>query len=1081
MVNFSAVTGLQGPLGRLPAALLHCLLLALLFGLPSQARAQAPAWAAALAPTQTSASGTANTRATAVNTAGDVLLTGSFTGTVSFGATTLLSAGNSDVFVAKWNTAAGTWAWAVAGGGGGSDYGSGIATSGSSVYITGTVYSTSNVQFGGTPLAGVNATAGYDVVVAKYTDAGTSATYGWAVAGGGAGYDIGNGIALSGSSVYVTGYATNNLANANGVQFGGVALPGASTTVSYDVFVAKYTDVGTSATYGWAVAGGGDSGDVGNGIAVSGSSVYVTGSVYGEATNAGGVQFGGKPLPGASTSYSTDVFVAKYTDVGTSATYGWAVAGGGTNTDIGYGIAASGSSVYVTGVFYGGGQFGGKALPSASSLASQDAFVAKYTDAGSSATYGWAVAGGGRGADYGTSIAASSGNVYITGTVDNTSGAQFGGVVLAGAGLLSSQEVFVTKYSDAGSAATYGWAAVGGGSGADAGYGIALSGSSVQVGCYTGTATARFGQAAPVAANAAGRAALDPATGAWQNTGTATTGGGISYARATAVNAAGDVLLTGSFTGQVTFGNTTLTSAGAGDVFVAKWNTAAGTWAWAVAGGGNNGDQGNGIAVSGSSVYVTGFVTNSSANAYGVQFGGVAVPGASATASQDVFVAKYTDAGTSATYGWAVAGGGTNSDGAYGIAASGSSVYVTGFIQNTTGNASGVLFGGVAVPGASATAGQDVFIAKYTDAGGSATYGWAVTGGGTNSDYGYGVAVSGSSVYVTGYLINSSANANAVQFGGVALPGASATTNADVFVAKYTDAGTSATYGWAVTGGGTSYDYGYGIAVSGSNVYVTGNVYNSSANANAVQFGGVALPGATTTASTDVFVVKYRDAGSAPALGWAVTGGGTDYDYGQGIAVSGSNVYVTGYFVNNSANANGVQFGGVALPGASATMGYDVFAARYTDAGNSATSGWAVAGGGPDTDIGNGIAVSGTSVYVAGFVTSAATFGSTTLSPSGQAAFGARLIDTNAPVLASAAPAGSPVGLRLYPNPTAGPALLTGAVPGAAVQVLDALGRRVAATQADATGTARVALPAGLPAGVYVVRAGPQAARLVVE
>jgi len=76
---------------------------------------------------------------------------------------------------------------------------------------------------------------------------------------------------------------------------------------------------------------------------------------------------------------------------------------------------------------------------------------------------------------------------------------------------------------------------------------------------------------------------------------------------------------------------------------------------------------------------------------------------------------------------------------------------------------------------------------------------------------------------------------------------------------------------------------------------------------------------------------------------------------------------------------------------------------------------------------------------------------------------------------------GTGAGLHLFPNPATAAATLTGALPGTAVQVLDALGRLVAATPADATGTARLMLPAGLPAGVYVVRAGSQAARLVVE
>jgi PKD repeat protein len=71
--------------------------------------------------------------------------------------------------------------------------------------------------------------------------------------------------------------------------------------------------------------------------------------------------------------------------------------------------------------------------------------------------------------------------------------------------------------------------------------------------------------------------------------------------------------------------------------------------------------------------------------------------------------------------------------------------------------------------------------------------------------------------------------------------------------------------------------------------------------------------------------------------------------------------------------------------------------------------------------------------------------------------------------------------LAVYPNPTAGAATLTGATPCASVTVLDAVGRVVLAATADATGTAALALPAELPSGVYVVRAGQQAVRLTVE
>lgn len=78
-------------------------------------------------------------------------------------------------------------------------------------------------------------------------------------------------------------------------------------------------------------------------------------------------------------------------------------------------------------------------------------------------------------------------------------------------------------------------------------------------------------------------------------------------------------------------------------------------------------------------------------------------------------------------------------------------------------------------------------------------------------------------------------------------------------------------------------------------------------------------------------------------------------------------------------------------------------------------------------------------------------------------------------------PAPSQLVLSLAPNPARTATTLTGAAAGTAVRVLDALGRVVATTTTDAVGTARLVLPAGRPAGVYLVRAGAQAVRLLVE
>ena len=69
--------------------------------------------------------------------------------------------------------------------------------------------------------------------------------------------------------------------------------------------------------------------------------------------------------------------------------------------------------------------------------------------------------------------------------------------------------------------------------------------------------------------------------------------------------------------------------------------------------------------------------------------------------------------------------------------------------------------------------------------------------------------------------------------------------------------------------------------------------------------------------------------------------------------------------------------------------------------------------------------------------------------------------------------------LAVYPNPAAGAAHLSGAVPHALGQVVDALGRAVATFTTDATGAAL--LPAGLAPGVYAVRVGAATGRWVVQ
>ncbi|MBW3127401.1 T9SS type A sorting domain-containing protein [Hymenobacter profundi] len=69
--------------------------------------------------------------------------------------------------------------------------------------------------------------------------------------------------------------------------------------------------------------------------------------------------------------------------------------------------------------------------------------------------------------------------------------------------------------------------------------------------------------------------------------------------------------------------------------------------------------------------------------------------------------------------------------------------------------------------------------------------------------------------------------------------------------------------------------------------------------------------------------------------------------------------------------------------------------------------------------------------------------------------------------------------LALFPNPTSEATTLTGALPSAAVSVYDSMGRLVHTSTADAAGSAQLRLPAGSAAGVYMVRTGQHALRLI--
>ena len=1022
-----------------------------------------------------------------------------------------------DVVVASYtdNGATGTFNWSQVGGGTGTDQGLGIAANGNAVYVTGFItnnlLNTTAVLFGGSGTvpgtaaqygaAGTTAAAtSQDLLLARYTDAGPTAALAWAQVGGGTGADQGTAVAATATGVYVTGYYSNNQADASLVRLGGsgatagtTVLKGASTSNGQDLLLARYTDNLTAAALAWTQVGGGTSTDQGQAVAVSGTNVYVTGNYFNSSLDNLSVRFGGDgttttgstTLPGQVSGSSTNVLVARYTDAGA---LGWVLGSGTLGSGYGQGLAVSGSSVYVGGYLSSSSRFAfgtASVAPLAGTYANR-LLLGQVADGGGSGSWQALASTGIGGVSQARGVAAdASGNLFVAGSFSGT--VVVGGTTLVSAG---GTDLYVAKYVPG--TDTWAWAQSGGGITDDQATGVAVRGSSVYVaGSFVNSNTN---------VNGVGLGGTSPATS------TATVQGA--------------------------------TAAASTDLLLAKYTDAGptGTLTWTQVAGGSQPDQANGVAVGGTNlVYVTGSISNTATDGYSVRFGGdgttagtVAQAGASSAYSQDLVLARYTDNGATATFNWSQVAGGSGADQGLGVAVSGTSVYVAGSITNNAADGSSVRLGGtgttagtaVQAGAATGTASQDLLLARYTDNGAAntATFNWSQVGGGTGADVGTAVAVNGSNVYVTGGISNTLSNTQAVVFTGGS--GATASTspqygastsssNPDLVLAKYTDAG-GGTFGWSQVGGGIYSDQGQAVAVNGPSVYVAGYIQNADANYASTVFGGtgtrpgtLTVKGVSFTNTQDFTILRYTDFGTASALRLVKVGGGLGNDVAYGLALGGGTVYAAG-LVRASAT-----FGSFAIanPLNSTTtlvtslvdnepLPVELTQFTATATGPSAVRlAWATASEKNSAVFEVERSADGRAFVAIGAVAAA---GSSSRArgyelldsklPAGAATLYYRLRQVDADGSFSYSPVrtvgltGAAAGLSLYPNPAhGGAATLTGALPGTTVTVSDALGRPVATATADATGTAALALPAGTPAGVYVVRAGAKAVKLTVE
>jgi hypothetical protein len=358
----------------------------------------------------------------------------------------------------------------------------------------------------------------------------------------------------------------------------------------------------------------------------------------------------------------------------------------------------------------------------------------------------------------------------------------------------------------------------------------------------------------------------------------------VDEMRSLAVDASGNTYVTGWFkSSSFVFGTSTLTNAGDGDMFLAKYD-ALGNVVWVKSAGGQNTDIGSSVALDVlGNTYLVGFFSSSTIN-----FGTTTLTNAG---DYDMFLVKYDATGNVV---WAKSAGGSALDGALSFAVDAyGNAYVAGYYESPT-----LIFGSTTLTNAGS---GDIFLVKYNASGNVV---WAKSAGGTGLDEAMSIAVDASgNTYVAGYF-----SSYTLLFGSTTLTSLG---SEDIFLAKYDVNGNVV---WAKKAGGMSDDRTNSIAVDAyGNTYVAG--YFSSTN---LDFGATTL---INTGQADIFLARYDAIGNVI---WAKSVGGTSDDRAISSVVDAyGNIYLTGSFCSDT-----FAFGSITLTSAGAC---DIFLAKLNN------------------------------------------------------------------------------------------------------------------------------------------------------
>jgi hypothetical protein len=592
-----------------------------------------------------------------------------------------------------------------------------------------------------------------------------------------------------------------------------------------------------------------------------------------------------------------------------------------------------------------------------------DVFVARYNGAGQLL---WVKSAGSTSPDQARAVAFDrAGNVFIAGSYAGT--ISFDSITLTTSGR-KGLDIFIAKYDPTGHAV---WARTPSSlvndtaifAYDDEGEALATddSGNVFLAGYFQGLGLFGSNYVAGVSSNA-----TDLFLTKYDNAGNSLwvrSAGGVAAdsANALSTDAAGNLIVAGSFTGPAQFGTNSVAGIGGADLFVAMFDTTGALLKVRKAGGVGD-DSAQALAWDGhGNVVAGGYHTGPAV------FGAIPVGGGG---GRDAFLTKIALFNPSAipfvttppqkqavafngvlNLNVGVTSGGAPAyqwlfNGSPLAGQTAASLRITGFQYANVGAYSVVLsnvFG--AVTSAAATVTVEL----------TPEFVWLNKAGGTFDDQALALAIdSATNLYVAGYFTATANFTNPVAHTNVNLVGAGGT---DVFLAKYNSAGHVL---WAKSAGGFGADTAQVVAVDR-----VGNVLLAGSFSSTATFGTTSL---VSTGLTDIFLAKYDGAGNVI---WAKRLGGPSTDQATGLTTDGAgNIYLTGYF------AGSINIGGILLTNFSNNLS-NYFVAKFDSQGNVL---WAKTAFGVGSTSGNGVALDlATNAIVTGCFQGTVDFGKGTL------------------------------------------------------------------------------------------------------